>query len=177
MFKMGESPGKYVPFVVTKEAAVEKAIGEHTCTMTNLMTATESTTWFVLQLTFSEDKVLEHFHSGALRSHPARNSLRFHGDLQLSEAAAVEWLQCATPPIGMPRWASRLNKIFLNVHGSCNRCGAQDVFVGSASHSEDTEKFYAECWHSELVANAPAGVYMSADDGDASGKPRDIVRD
>ena len=154
--------GKYVPLRDTQEKALQNAMDKRH-TATNLMMAKQSTVWYILEMTFSVNKALHFFQERSLIR--MEEGWRFYGDLRLSEAESLEWIQCTIPPTGMMIWACQaLKSKEYSLCGNCIGCGATAVPVWYSS--KICNSFCCHCWHSSLMESALTGIYVPALDAD-----------
>ena len=151
-----------MPLRDTREKAVQRSIDAPRAA-TNLMMANQSTTWYILEMTFSAYKPLQFFQSGAF--HRLEGGWRFYGDLPRSEAESWQWAKCTMPESGMMTWAwQALKSKLYSCSGSCIGCGATFVPVWTSNKVYGHQTYCCECWHSFFLEDkksiyARTGIY------------------
>ena len=151
--------------VDTQEGAVLAALTAPLVASMNA--ATDETEWFVLEMTFMAEKVMERFMSRILHRQPSGGEcgrLRWFGVIELSDAAAVQWTEFRLAATGTDAWADRVLDATMRyqLFGSCFGCGIVGGRKWIAKKEFEHKAFCGNCWHTWHMETAFPSLFEQA---------------
>ena len=144
--------GNYIPLKRSQEAAVLAALA--TRTSQAMKAASEATTWFVLEVSWSPEQVGHLFMQIKLSRCKERDGswcYRLREAIQLQEAATAQWRKIDVAATGLDAWAERTLHNCDKLTRACADCLAVVPVRQGGSRGD---AWCLPCWHSYLARDA-----------------------
>jgi mono/diheme cytochrome c family protein len=158
--------GNYIPLKRSQEAAVLAALA--TRTSQAMKAASEATTWFVLEVSWSPEQVGHFFMQIKLSRCKERDGswcYRLREAIQLQEAATAQWRKIDVAATGLDAWAERNLYACSKFTGHCADCHGDNLTVRQGGRQGDA--WCQPCWHRFLAKDVKedlhAGLHMNID--------------